>query len=89
MRDEHVKQRHRKHFAGREKILTRVAIDHRPQQRSEHEEDADNPENNRAMREKENLDEHENQSENEQRNDFPAGQPGEIMPEEKEARNRS
>ena len=42
------------------------------------------------MREKKNLDQNQNHSENEQRNDFPAGEPGQIMPEEKEPEtNRS
>ena len=36
------------------------------------------------MREKENLNQHENYSENEERNDFPAGETCQIVPEEKE-----
>src|SRR6266513_2288217 len=83
-RDKHVKQRHLEHLAGREEILTRITIDHRPQQRSEHEENSDNTKNNRAVREEKYLDQHENHSENEQRDDFPAGEAGQIMAEEEQ-----
>src|SRR5438094_1936828 len=37
------------------------------------------------MREKENLNQHENYSENEERNDFPAGESGQIVAEEKQS----
>ena len=74
-RDEEIKQWNGEHLAGREKILAGIAIDHRPKQRSEHEKDADNAENNGRVREKKNLDQDENDAENKERDDFPAARP--------------
>src|SRR4029453_10500727 len=83
--DEQIKQWNGEHFAGREKILPRIAIDHRQKKRSEYEKNAYDAEKNRAVREKKNFDQDENDSENKERNDFPASQAGQIMAEEKES----
>ena len=60
-----------------------VAIDHRPEERGEHEEYADNAEDNCRVREKHDLDEHEGDAEHEKGYDFPARQASEIVAKEK------
>jgi hypothetical protein len=45
---------------------------------------ADNSENDCAVREEKYFDQYQDQSQNEERHNFPAGEPGEIMAKEKE-----
>ena len=82
-REEEIAQRNCDHLAGREKCLAGIAIDHRPEERAEHEEDADDAEDNGRVREKQDLDQNEDDAEHEKRDDFPARQASQIMAEEK------
>ena len=70
-------------------VSSGVAIDHGPKERGEHEEDADHAEDNGRVREKQDLDQDEDDAENEERDDFPAGQAGQIVAEKKERKTNT
>ena len=82
-REEEIAHRNRDHLAGREKCLAGIAIDHRPEQRGEHEKHADNAEDNGRVREEHDLDQDEDDAEHEKGDDFPARQPSQIVAQEK------
>ena len=58
-------------------------IDHGPQERGEHEKYANHAKYDCRVREKENFDQDKCYSENKECNNFPAGEPGQIMTKEK------
>src|SRR5205085_10455864 len=72
------------HSAGREEGLFRVMVDHCSAERRNDEKHTEDAENDRAVREEKYFDEYQNQSCNEERNNLPAGESGEIMAEEKQ-----
>src|SRR5207253_9870213 len=57
---------------------------HCPQQRCDNQKHAENSENDCAVREEKYFDQYQNHSQNEERDDLPAGEAGEIMAQEKE-----
>ena len=60
-----------------------IAVDHGPEKRAEDEERADDAKENGGMPEEENFHEDEKESDNKERDCFPARQPGEVMPKKK------
>src|SRR5205823_5312818 len=56
-----------------------ITIDHGPKQRGQHEKDADYAEDNGRVGEEKDFDQNKNHSEHEKGDDFPTGEPGEIM----------
>src|SRR5947209_10054552 len=82
--DEQISQRGREHVSGGENFFAGITIDHGPEERREHQENADSSEDNRRMGEEQDLDQDEDNAENKERDHFPAGEPGEIVPGKKE-----
>jgi hypothetical protein len=70
--------------------LPGITIDHRPDERSKHEQNAQDSKDNCRVSEKQYLNQNENDAENKEAYDFPSCQPGKVMPEEekREANNR-
>ena len=82
--DEQVQHGRHQHSAGGKKILAGVAINHGPEDRSEHEKNSRYTHDNGRVGEEQDLEQDQDDPEDEQGHDFPARQSRQVMAEKEQ-----